>query len=198
MRCILVGKRNLPQSPRPTRDASDCSCCNCFCQPPGWQKMLRTMNIGWKKSVSLFWVYAKAKVFINIVQGNVSNTWGKFWISSRLYTKSRLFCHTNLRKHQETKKTTSVFVGRSYPSPQIYLKNLGGFHQLSVSSPSGLAPSMTPSHWQLWLHNEVNLHGFTAPGNEVQGWCFFSVISNRITAIHRPQKKTDGNKTNMG
>ena len=38
MRWILVGKRNLPQSPRPTRDASDCSCCNCFCQPPGWQK----------------------------------------------------------------------------------------------------------------------------------------------------------------
>ena len=100
--------------------------------------------------------------------------------SSCLYTKSRLFCHTNLRKHEETKKTSPLrkrqlqFSWEDPTLPQKFTSKPWRISSMTLSSPSGIAPSMTPSHWQLWLHNEEkNLHGLTAPGNEVQGWCFF-------------------------
>lgn len=177
MRWILVGKRKLPQSPRPTRDASDCSCCNCFCQPPGWQK---TCYEHWLKKVFRCFGYMQRRRCSLTLCKAMYKTHGASTEYHHLCILSpgcfAIPTWENIkkpRKHPLFKKDNWSFRGKILPFPKNLPQNLGGFHQLSVSSPSGIAPSMTPSHWQLWLHNEVNLHGWAAPGNEVQGWCVF-------------------------
>lgn len=81
------------------------------------------------------------------------------------------FCHTNSIKHQETKKTsplqkktTGVFVGRSYPSPRVCPRLqvlLPPWHQVIGNSEStrGKSPSMNGSRNE--VRDDVFLRNFT-------------------------------------
>lgn len=151
MRWILVGKRNLPQCPRPTRDASDCSCCNCFCQPPGWQKN------------AMYYEHWLKKCFI--VLGNMQ----------------RRRCSLTLCKAMYKTHGASTACIPSTVCPRLQVLPPPWHQVIGNSEPTrGKSPSMNGSG-----------------GNEVQGWCFLSVIST-VLLRSSAQKKQMETKKNMG
>lgn len=191
MRWILVGKQNLPQCPRPTRDASDCSCCNCFCQPPGWQKKCCEH---WLKKCFIVLGYMQRRRCSLTLCKAMYKTHGASTeyhhvciLSPGCFAIPTWENIKKPRKHPLFKKNNWSFRGKILPFPKNLPQNLGGFHQWRCPRLQVLPPP-----WHQVIGNSESTRGkspwINGSGQWSQGWCFFSVNFNSITAIHRPQK----------
>lgn len=204
MRWILVGKRNLPQSPRPTRDASDCSCCNCFCQPPGWQKK------------AMYYEHWLKKCFI--VLGNMQRRRCSLTLCKAMYKThgaSTEYHHACIlspgcfaiptwenikkpRKHPLFKKDNWSFRGKILPFP----KKITSKPWSIPSTDAVLAFRYCPLHDTKSLATLTPQRGkspwMNGSGQWSQGWCFFSVVSTVLLSSSATKKKLMETKQKHG